>query len=621
MPPEEESSLDRLEKRLYSGAPGVDQIHRRERPGGPHDVPHAWNPEPLPMASPKKRRSLATTFFIVAALFFVAAVGIAAYLILSGNRSVSTSNIAITMQGPTTIAAGEVVPLSIVIENRNPVDLSDAEFTVSFPEGTRSADDVTKPYPRYAEHFDSIPMGGKLERSIKAVVFGEESQTISIPVELTYRTAGSNAVFVKQATYQLTVSTAPLTVTVTNLAETVSGQSLTLDISVRSNATKPIQNAVLEAEYPFGFTLTQASPAGTNGVFSLGKLDPGQVKEVRVTGVLTGENGGSRVFRFTAGTADSTGNLSVAYTSKEAAVALATPFLAVALAVNGADADGAVVTPGKQVHATVTWKNALTTSVSDAQVKVSLSGAVDPASVTVDRGFYQSADQTILFDRDTDPSLSSLAPGASGVGSFTFTVPNNAGGSTKNSSIALVISIAGNRTSEAMVPEQVSASQTKTIKVVGNLTLSTISEHVAGPFKNTGPVPPTANQSTTYTAVWRVNAGSAVAGTKVVATLPTYVKYTGSVSPAGEPLVYDSATSKLTWTIGDLAAGASRDVAFQVSVLPSISQRSTSPVLVSAPVLTAYDRFAQTPITFTGAAITTETPGDTGYVPGQGEVQ
>jgi hypothetical protein len=293
-------------------------------------------------------------------------------------------------------------------------------------------------------------------------------------------------------------------------------------------------------------------------------------------------------------------------------VALTAPFLAVSVSIDGSDADGAVVAPGKAVHASVSWKNTLSTAVQDARISVALTGAVDPRSITADQGFYQSSSQTIVFDRDTDPALATLAPGATGVGSFTFTVPENAGGSSKGSSVGIQVSIQGNRTDANNVPQQVTASETKTLKVAGAFNVSTASSHAGGP------VPPTPGQKTTYAVTWRVSAGSSVAGAKAVATLPSYATYVGA-SAAG--IAYDDSTRKVTWTIGDLSAGQSPQAVFQVSILPSTSQVGSSPVLVSAPTLTGYDRFAATNLTFTGAAATTETPGDPGYSPGDGDVQ
>jgi hypothetical protein len=239
--------------------------------------------------------------------------------------------------------------------------------------------------------------------------------------------------------------------------------------------------------------------------------------------------------------------------------------------------------------------------------------------VQVDNGFYQSSDNTIHFNRDTDSALSALAPGGNGVGSFTFTTSPSAASGTIN----LTISIKGQRISQSSVPENVTATVQKTIRVANNLTLSTGALHTSGGFVNVGPVPPTVNQTTGYAVVWKIaNIVNAVAGAKVTATLPTYVTWTGQSNASSGAITYNSVTRTVTWDLGDLGANSgATQASFQVNLTPSISQKGISPSLTSSPVLTGYDRFAQTSLSVTGNAATTDTVGDPGYRPGSGSVQ
>ena len=621
MPPssDNESSLDRINQRLYDNRP-LD-LTRPEALGAPQarEVPHAWENEPMPQR-PKKRASFAVMFFTGAVLFFIIAVGLATWLLLSGDRSVSTDNVVITVQGPTSIAAGDTVPLAITIENKNPSSLDEPDLTVTFPDGTRSADDVTQPDPRYEETPASIAAGGTLNTTAKAVLFGDQGQVITIPIQLTYHTAGSNAVFVKNTTYTLTVTTAPLAVTVDTLAQTVSGQPFTIDVQVRSNATAAIPDAVLEADYPFGFTVTSASPAASSGGdFDLGTLQPGQSQDIKITGTLSGQTTQASVFRFTAGTADSTGALSLAYTSKDADVSIAAPFLATTLTLNGSDASDVTIAAGQTVQGTLSWTNTLTEPVTNAVVTLQLTGsALDPSSVHANEGFYQSSDNTITFDSTTDSALASLAPGQSGSGSFSFsTLP----GTVQNPTLSAVVSIQGQRLDESNVASTVNASVTDTIKIASDLAISANAFHSSGPFANTGPVPPTTNQATTYDIQLNVtNSTNEVAGATAVATLPSYVTFTNQVVPSGA-VTYDDSSRQVTWNIGDLAAGASQQASFQVSITPSDTQQGTAPTLVGPVTLTGYDRYAQTQVTSTSNPVTTDTTNDAGYRAGEGDVQ
>jgi hypothetical protein len=622
MPPsgdQNESSLDRLNKRLYQDKPlptvAPDALNLRER----RDTPHAWQNTEMPRAPKKPRPSFAKLFFIGAVLFFVIAGAIAAWLLLSGDRSVSTNNLDVSITGPTSIAAGDTVPLALTVVNRNPSALNSADLTMTFPDGTRSADDVTQAYPRYEEQFDSIPAGGTITRTVKAVLFGEQGQSITIPVEITYRISGSNAVFVKQESYTLTVTTAPLSVSVDAPSEAVSGQPFTIDAQVRSNATGPIPNAVLQAEYPFGFTVTNATPAaGGSGSFSLGTLQPGDTKDVKITGTLSGTDAQDRVFHFTAGTADSSGSLSLAYTSKDASVAIAAPFLATTLSLNGSS-DSLSVPAGQTVNATLSYTNTLAEAVTNASISVAFQGnALDSPSVRTNQGFFQSSNNTIVFDSTTIPALASIPPGGTGTFSFTFST-QSAG--VKNPTLAAVVSIQGQRLDQANVPQSVNATVSNTIRVLSNLGISQQATHATGSIENRGPVPPTPGQQTTYTIIWNAaNSSNDIAGATAAATLPSYVTFTGVSAPSGA-FTYDSASRKVTWNIGDLSAGANKQASFQVSLTPSTSQVGTSPALVGPVMLSAYDRFAATQVSATSGSVTTDTPGDPGYQPGSGTVR
>jgi len=76
---------------------------------------------------------------------------------------------------------------------------------------------------------------------------------------------------------------------------------------------------------------------------------------------------------------------------------------------------------------------------------------------------------------------------------------------------------------------------------------------------------------------------------------------------------YDQASRTVTWSTGELAQGASVQGEFQVSVLPSTSQKGTAPAIVGVASFSGYDRFAGVQISATAPAVTTQTKGDPGY--------
>lgn len=626
--PEEDDtgSLERARERLYVPGAAMHDIRASLASSDERLLPHAWKettPPDIPSHQGGRHVHFAGIFFIVSFLFFLISLGGVGYFFYYGGNSVSVDKITIDMQGPTMIGGGDTVPILFTITNKNSVAIENATIEVDFPSGTRNAADVLSAYPRYSENIGTLESGATVTRSLKAIMFGGEGQNLTLPVSFSYGTTGSNATFVKKTSYTLVISSTPLSVSVDTLAETVSGKLLTLTLSVRSNATIPLSDVVLTGVFPFGFSVASSSIPLRNSNFSIGTMLPGAHKTIKLTGTLTGQDKEQRVFRFTVGTAKTAQDqtLAVAYMTQEAIVTIAAPFIDTRIAINGDTGERAVVSPGSRQNVTVSYVNTLATSVTNAMVSITISGsAVDYESIRAQSGFYRSNDRTIVFSRETDPSLAMLAPGASGIGTFTFsTLP--LGSFASAPTITFTISVSGTRVGQTNVPEEVSASVTKSAKVATVVTIEAASLHNSGPLTTTGPIPPRANTPTTYSIVWTVrNKGSAVAGGSASATLPGYVSYTGATAGTGS-FSYDTGSRTVSWNTGDLAQGASVQGVFQVSIVPSTSQKGSTPTLTGRVSFSGYDRFAGIQVTATAEPSTTETTKDPGYVHGNAIVQ
>ncbi|MBI2409417.1 hypothetical protein HYV30_00020 [Candidatus Kaiserbacteria bacterium] len=625
-PEDDLSTLEEARARLYKPGAAVPDPREPLAGRGERSLRHEWEePADLAQYSQKGERHvrLAGMFFVGAFVFFLIALSGAGYLFYFEGNSVSVDKIAVSIQGPTTIAGGDTVPLSLTITNQNPVAIENAKLEVDFPEGSRNPSNVLSPYPRYTEDLGTLPAGATITRSVKAVVFGEAGQTALLPVSISYNTSGSNAVFEKKTSYVLAISSTPLSISVDTLSETVAGQPLTLNLTVRSNASVPLANVILTGTFPFGFSVTASSLPSTNGSFSLGTLAPGATKTVRLTGTLSGQQNDEKIFRFTVGTAVSERDptLSVKYMTQDAAVKLSAPFIATSVSVNGDTSPTPIITPKEFQSVTVSYANTLATSITDAVIAVTITGgAVDYGSIRTTNGFYRSGDHTIVFSKDTDPALVSLAPGAAGIGTFTFTTLPP-GALPPAPTITFAISVSGTRVGQTNVPEAVSSLVTKSVKVATVVALSSSSRHSSGPFETSGPIPPRADQATTYSIIWDIaNYGNAVAGGKVSAVLPGYVSYVGKTAGNGS-FAYNESSRTVTWSTGDLAQGGRAQGAFLVSLVPSSSQRGSAPQLTGAPSFSGYDRFAGTQVSANAAPVTTETVADPGYTSDNAVVQ
>lgn len=620
MPPEEKSPLASLRERLYTPDATtsftVPSISTTEPPKA-----ERWAPPPPP--KPKKPGLPRVTLFLIGAgIFFTIAVIVAAALILFGGRTVSTENIMITVDAPVTAGSGDTVELLITVTNENPVALSGTLLSINFPEGTRSPDDVASALSHYSDTLGEIPAGGKVERTVRAVIFGAEGEQVALPVRFEYRTQGATVPFIKEVTHDFTVTTSPLSVSIGALSQVSAGQPFDIAVAVRSNAKAPIANAALVADYPPGFTVRVSTPSPVvASLFDLGTMQPGEEKVVRITGTLAGEDRDTRVVRFTTGTRTSTtaAALAVTYTTAEKAVIVEKPFLAPTLTINRDTSASQTLARGEQVSGNLSFVNTLNVPIEDATVVVTLSGSgIEPGTISSANGFYRSSDATITFSKETLPALGRLGPGQTGNGSFAFTVLGGAAGELRNPTVNVNISVSGRRMSERNVPTTVSSTITRALKVQTDLGLTT-SLRRDGAFTNTGPVPPKADVETTYTVNWALtNSVNSVGGAVVSAVLPSYVRYTGQAFPVDASVSYNETTRTVTWNAGDVPAGTTKEIQFQIALTPSASQRSTTPIVVQSATYAGTDRFTGERITGTAPELNATIP-SSGV--GSGQVQ
>lgn len=556
--------------------------------------------------------AVAIIFFACAVLFFIYF-----FTFGGGSSGTSPSNISIVASGPSQIQSGSQTELEVSITNHNVVPLELASLVVTYPDGTRSAQDYTTPLPDLQQDLGTIQPNETKQGVVYAVFNGTQGSSGDVKIELQYRLNGSNSIFTADSDYAFTYSSSPVSIAVSGDSQAVSGQPLQITATVSSNATAPIKDLLMQASLPFGFNLTSATPAVTNGnLWQLGELDPGQSKTITLTGTLTGNQGDNRVFNFTAGTRSNATSTSVQVplATSQLPVTISQPFLGLAVSVNGSTSTVSNVAPGDKVSVSINYVNNLSSTITNATVVAKLSGLqIDGTQVNSTAGFYRSGDNTVLWNQTTDPQLASVAPGQTGTLTFSFQVPNTAQlQGVSNPTIGMSINAAGSPVSESGVPQTLQSTAQHTIAVASNLQFTASALYYSSPYGSTGPIPPKANAETTYAIVFSVtNTTNEVQNAILTAALPPYVRYTGKCSPAAEcntasgNLNFNANTGTVTWNIGDIPPGVGVDgtpsdvVAFEIGFTPSTSQVGQIPVLLQNIALTGTDASTQQQISLT----------------------
>ncbi len=532
------------------------------------------------------------------------------------------------------MAGGEVLPLEIGIKNNNSVQLKVVDLQVTFPDGTREAENISRELKRYTEVLGDMNVGETKSKVIKAILFGEENSRKTIKVSVEYRTPGSNAIFSKEKEYPIMISSSPVNIMVKGITEANANQNIDYEIEIVSNSLTTIKDLSFRVDYPFGFEYKSSTPKPylDNNVWSIGDLAPGGRRTIKLSGNITGQDGEERVFKFTVGNPNKLNEreISTPFVYSDASVFIRKPFVALSLAVNGDLNKDVVIESGKISRGDLVWTNNLPNQIYDLTIELKLRGdPLDKSTISSQKGFYRSIDNTIIYSGENNPSLISLSPGQTGEASFDFASFGNyskTGSSFTNPEIYLDVSIRGKRVEGSSVPEELLFSDSKRVKISSNISLLSRGFYYIGPFTNSGPVPPTVEQESTYTVTWTVtNTSNLVSGTKVSATIPSYVKWTNKTFPTSEKLTFNPLGGEIVWDVGDVKAGTGttlpvKEVSFQVSFIPSLSQLGATPMLLSDSKITGTDTFTQTTVGETKLLISTDLKYDPNFPSGGGKV-
>ncbi len=593
--------------------------------------PETWNTaeeqfEPHVLAS-EKTSSIAFKVFLFSIVFFLIAVGVAVAIYFKGLNIVSPDNIEVTISGPTAIDGGAELNLDVAIKNRNNTDIDTVNMRVEYPEGTRNPNDVSMAQERTEEYVGDLKSGGIAHEKIRAIIFGEEQQKKTVKVVIDYRVKGSNSPFSKEKTFDVAITSSPVTIRVESLKEINTGQPIEFTVDVTSNSPSVLRRVLLRADYGSGFAFSESipKPFSGQGVWFLGDIRPGEKKSVKVRGVLEGQDGEERAFHFSAGIQGITNETAMEpeFLSVAQTVSIKKPFIGVTIALNDNIEPQVPINAGKLVHGEIRWINNLPTKVNDLRIQLALKGSIlNKGSVKATKGFYNSIDNTISWDKNTVPELALVSPGDSGVFTFDFgsQIPDiNNLSALKNSEIVLIATVKGKRLEDTSVPLEAFADATKKARVMTDLALTPRVVYSVGPFTNRGPVPPKVEKETTYSVVLNVTSTlNDVRNAVVSGTIPFYVKWLDQVNPATEGLTFDKETGKFSWNVGEVRAGTGfstspRQVTFQISFTPSLSQAGSIPALVNDLEINGVDRFTLAPVRITKPPVTIRLTTDPQY--------
>lgn len=571
-------------------------------------------------------------FFTFSLGFFVLALGYASYMFFAQNNTVSNDNIDIVVKSNAFTAGGEEYPLLLEIANKNSSALQLADLVIKYPKSSGSVLSQDNEHIRIS--LGTLPAGEVKNENIKFILFGEQGSIRPVKISLEYRVEGSNAIFVKDIIYYITISSTPINLLVEAPSVANSGQDISFNIKTTLNATKPVSKILLKIDYPIGFQFVKSTPMPSlgNNIWNLGDLAPGAERNISIVGrMIDVFDGEEKVFRIWSGSQSQgdKSSIGVVFNSLEHKILISKSSIDAMLVINGISDREYAVDTKTNIEGQIQWKNNLETKINNLVIRAKISGnAVNRNTIIARQGFYNSIEDTIVWDKNGDNGLSEIDPGESGVVSFSLSplsLFSASGGLLSDPSINVDISVSGQQAIDGGGSMELSNKESKVVRIISDVGLSSKALYYSGVLKNIGPIPPRSEQKTTYTIVWFVsNTANNISKAQVRATIPSWVGFAGVFMPANEDLAYNALTREVIWNVGSIlkrsgVTGAGKEVSFQVELLPSLSQVGTSPTVLNETTLTGFDDFANVEVRVRKPPLDIRLLSDPGF-PGSGGV-
>jgi len=320
MPQSDKDKLNRIERlksKLFSKSYQTKIGHRdRFSHSKMEDISDVWtskNKSRLDYAELSKKILMKTSvfkkFFVFSLAFFILTVVYASYIFFAGGNTVSNNNIDISVLGNNFTAGGEELPLIVGIANRNNSALDLVDLIVEYPKNPQaSLEDPSANTERSRISLGTIPSGTIRNENVKVTLFGEQGSIIPIKISIEYRVEGSNAIFVKDRNYDVTISSTPINLSIEAPPTVSPNQDINLKVKLSLNATTPAAKILLRVNYPIGFQFGSSIPPPSlgNNAWALGDLPPGAERNISIIGkIVDVVDGEEKIFHISSGTQSS----------------------------------------------------------------------------------------------------------------------------------------------------------------------------------------------------------------------------------------------------------------------------------------------------------------------------
>lgn len=592
--------LEKEEKDLYSTTKPAPVLKHHNIHGTSFKVRSSWKESPLSKSGKARNpASVAKKFFLFSLLILIVAFCYAGYkLFFSESReSFVDRHIELKISTAAFTRGGEELPVALSVTNTNGVALTNTHILIEYPRG--SIAETPDDFEKVQLDLGDVAPGATVSRSVPVILYGREGSSKDLAVSFEYTLPDSALTYTKHSTASVSVSSSPIILEVDAPKTTSTNQVFSGSLRVIQNTKVLPKDALVTILFPRDFTLESISPKPSFGTstWALNTEKDGDFFDIKYSGRFSSQEGEERTISFTSGvpSPDDITLIKTGYVSESHTVDITKPFLDTFLFIGNEHAKTIAVAPDSYIQGQIAWRNRDSFPVVNPQFHLHLEGpALDKTSILPVEGFYDSGKNEIFWDKDTMPTLGTIAPNQSGTLNFTLRVlPKTAEGPSivRDPQVKFSLSISGMRDDGSSSPQYLADIESASARVTTETSID------ASVISASGAVPPQVEHETIYQITLSLkNTHNDITAGRTTMKLPFYVKWVGKVS-VNEKMAYNPDTREVVWTLGNIASGAgnttgARNGVFQVSISPSLSQVDSSPELVQNILFTGTDLFS-----------------------------
>jgi len=527
------------------------------------------------------------TFLIIALVFFVGSVSIAAVTLFRGENVIRAENVELNINGPEEITSGETVDYEIEILNRNQVPLSDISLVIEPPTQAKKPEDINQDLSRERVTIEEVPPNGRATTETEMVLFGEEGDEHLLSAAIEYSIPDATNRFTKESEKTIRVGESPVSISISPRTEVHDDQPTKLDVNIRSRSDQTTSDLLITGSYPGGFDFVSSSPTPDHqqDKWLIGTLAPGETTTITVEGVFSGGGGEERTLSFSAGLPDDSGeNIRTPLASVSRTVSLRPPHLTVSWLLPRMT-DGVLISePGRTIEGEIEVQNNLNVDLQDAEIELQLPWQlIDLDSVELEdrrrersEGYFDRASGKVVWSYMEMEELEELSAGETidFPLEFSFISDRDQLRAMRAPHGELKLEMEARQSQDPDLAGTIRAEEGVEAVLSTDAILQARGVHSVGEFDNFGPIPPRYGEETSYTVFLSLGSSfNDLEDVEVRAELPPYVEWADKVSPEGEDVTYRSAQREIIWRRDKVSAGrgvesSHREIAFQVVYEP-----------------------------------------------------